>query len=287
MPPATSTDSTATATSREAEQSSLRLFAIIDGYGRKAPERALWRELVNLAIGDTSCLRDGARTVGASTLVLVAYAMYMRANPAGIIDGFSVRALATDCRIGREHAQAALRVLNRVGVFGSTRASRRKPAVYRMNLGGLDWGAVRARAGGMTRASGDRRSPLKGYVRTYRSGFLDMYCPAGRPGAAREASRDERSATPTAERRAGRARRKGSRPWAVCECGNAWPWTPETGGICDRCGADSDRRVFLRDFDGRHRIVATLDAGGRCEVCGENRPDRNGRCPGPVGVVTL
>ena len=78
-----------------------------------------------------------------------------------------------------------------------------------------------------------------------------------------------------------------TRPWAACECGNAWPWTPETGGVCDRCGPDSARKVLLRGFDGRHRIVAALSAGGRCEVCGQPRPDRHGRCPGPAGMVTL
>ena len=30
----------------------------------------------------------------------------------------------------------------------------------------------------------------------------------------------------------------------------------------------------------RHRIVAALDAGGKCEVCGELRPDPKGTCPG-------
>ena len=66
--------------------------------------------------------------------------------------------IAADCRIGREHAQAALRVLNRLQVFRSTRASRRRPACHRMNLGGLDWPAVRAR---VRRSSSDRGSPLE------------------------------------------------------------------------------------------------------------------------------
>ena len=30
----------------------------------------------------------------------------------------------------------------------------------------------------------------------------------------------------------------------------------------------------------RHRIVAWLEAGGKCEVCGEHRPDPKGTCPG-------
>ena len=30
----------------------------------------------------------------------------------------------------------------------------------------------------------------------------------------------------------------------------------------------------------RHRIVAALNAGGQCEVCGERQPDPKGRCPG-------
>ena len=140
------------------DQLSLRFFGLIEGYKRLPPDRALWRELVNLAIGTCKSFRDGVRTVSASTLVLVAYALYMRANSAGIIEEFSATLIAADCRIGREHAQAALRVLNRLQVFRSTRASRRRPACHRMNLGGLDWPAVRAR---VRRSSGDRGSPLE------------------------------------------------------------------------------------------------------------------------------
>ena len=143
----------------EPDQLSLRFFALIEGYKRLPPDRALWRELVNLAVGEPKSFRDGARTVSASTLVLVAYALYMRANSAGIIEDFSATLIASDCRIGREHAQAALRVLNRLHVFRSTRASRRRPACHRMNLGGLDWPAVRAR---LRRSSGDPGSPLSG-----------------------------------------------------------------------------------------------------------------------------
>ena len=142
----------------EPDQLSLRFFGLIEGYKRMPPERALWRELVNLAIGPCKSFRDGVRTVSASTLVLVAYALYMRANSAGIIEEFSTTLIAMDCRIGREHAQAALRVLNRLQVFRSTRASRRRPACHRMNLGGLDWPAVRAR---VKRPSGDPRSLLE------------------------------------------------------------------------------------------------------------------------------
>ena len=143
----------------EPDQLSLRFFALIEGYKRVPPDRALWRELVNLALGHPKSFRDGARTVSASTLVLVAYALYMRANSAGVVEDFSATLIAADCRIGREHAQAALRVLNRLHVFRSTRASRRRPACHRMNLGGLDWPTVRARL--KRSSSGDRGSLLE------------------------------------------------------------------------------------------------------------------------------
>ena len=143
----------------EPDQLSLRFFALIEGYKRVPPDRALWRELVNLAVGHLKSFRDGARTVSASTLVLVAYALYMRANSAGVVEDFSATLIAADCRIGREHAQAALRVLNRLHVFRSTRASRRRPACHRMNLGGLDWPTVRARL--KRSSSGDRGSLLE------------------------------------------------------------------------------------------------------------------------------
>ena len=170
MPPATRIDSTAKATDREAEQLQLRFFAVLDGYGRNPPERALWRELVNLALGQVKTLMHCERQVSTEAVHHVALALYMRANEAGIIEGFSVPTLAADCRLDERTIRGAMQVLNRLHVVRSSRTSRRKPALHRMNLGGLDWPAVRARAGAsagtMPGLSAGMVPALKGYVRT-------------------------------------------------------------------------------------------------------------------------
>ena len=234
----------------EPDQLSLRFFALIEGYKRVPPDRALWRELVNLAIGHCKSFRDGARTVSASTLVLVAYALYMRANSAGIIEDFSATLIATDCRIGREHSQAALRVLNRLHVFQSTRASRRRPASHRMNLGGLDWPAVRARVRRpsgdpgsllehpsgdpgslLEHPSGDPGSPLSGDPGSPLKSYTESDHIHGSPAAA--------VPTTTAQKERSAAAARITCPNPACN-GHSWP--AANGPVCARCYRDTSYR---------------------------------------------
>ena len=144
--PATGNDPIASERHREPDQLQLRFFALLEGYGRNAPERALWRELLNLALETQQRFDVGGHTVRAADVHHVALAVYMRANNAGVIEEFSLPLLAADTRQSERTVRAAVKALNALGVFRSTRPSRRKPAVHRMNLGGLDWPAVRARA---------------------------------------------------------------------------------------------------------------------------------------------
>ena len=142
------------------QQLQLRFFALIDGYGRNPPERALWRELIELALSQTRTFMHCDRPVAAEAVHHVALALYMRANEAGIIEGFSAPLLSADCRLNERTIKACMHVLRELRVIRSSRPSRRRPAVHRMNLGGLDWSAVRARA----KSSGGTMPPLKGYV---------------------------------------------------------------------------------------------------------------------------
>lgn len=139
-------DSTAPAVEREPDQLSLRLFARVGRYGRNPPERALWRELIDIAMQSDPRFEVGGHTVRAADVHHVALAVYMRANDGGVVEDFSLWRLAADTRRSERTVRAAVKVLNALRVFRSTRPSRRKPAVHRLNVGGLDWPAVRARA---------------------------------------------------------------------------------------------------------------------------------------------
>ena len=142
--------STATATAAvhppETDQLALRLFATVGAYRSAPPDRALWRELLNLALGEHQTLRapDG-RPVATSTLWSVAATLWLRASSAGVVSGFPVRVLAGDCRLDRRTVRAALATLEELRVLRRVRYGRRAAAGYWLNVGGLDWPAVRRR----------------------------------------------------------------------------------------------------------------------------------------------
>lgn len=94
----------------------------------------------------------GGYGVSASAAHHVALALYMRADPNGVVGQFAIPVLARDTRCGERTVRAAIKVLNRLCIFRSTRAGRRRPASHRMNLGGLDWPTVRARCGAASNA---------------------------------------------------------------------------------------------------------------------------------------
>lgn len=147
------------------DQLQLRLFERIGAMRGAPPERALWRELLDLAIGDRSAVRapDG-RPVDASTLWAVGWTFYALGNSAGIINGVNVETVARYCRVSARHVKAARAILRSWHVIKVERPSRRKPEIVKLNLGGLDWPAVRRRAAAERRRlrspGGDMVSPL-------------------------------------------------------------------------------------------------------------------------------
>ncbi|MCY3933664.1 MAG: hypothetical protein OYL41_11120 [Acidobacteriota bacterium] len=126
-------------------QLTLRFFALVDGMRRKPPERGLWRELLNLALGDVRAFVHGSRPVAAAAVWSVGWTLYGRADEAGIVEGFSVPIIAADSRLGERTVRGAVALLRQWRILKMERPSRRAPARWRMNLGGLDWPAVRAR----------------------------------------------------------------------------------------------------------------------------------------------
>ena len=138
------------------------LLAVFERWTKPPPERALWRELIHLGIGDVQTFTHAGRPVAAGVVHHVALALYMRSDAAGVIDGFSIERIAADCRIGERSVRASLGVLRRFRAVKMDRSrGRRQSAIWLMNLGGLDWPAVRQR---VARSYADRpqRLPLDG-----------------------------------------------------------------------------------------------------------------------------
>ncbi|MCY3786096.1 MAG: hypothetical protein OXG47_05135 [bacterium] len=99
-----------------------------------------------MAIGDVRAFVHGSRPVAAAAVWSVGWTLYGRADEAGIVEGFSVPIIAADSRLGERTVRGAVALLRQWRVLKMERPSRRAPARWRMNLGGLDWPAVRARA---------------------------------------------------------------------------------------------------------------------------------------------
>ena len=135
----------------EPEQLQLRFFAILDGFRRKPPERALWRVLIHTALAKTEAFTVRGRRISAEAVHHVALALYMHADSAGVIHEFSEVSLAEQCRMSERNIRAARQVLNELRVVRSTPRRGPKPGMHRMNLGGLDWPTVRRRAGTSSR----------------------------------------------------------------------------------------------------------------------------------------
>lgn len=149
----------------ESDQLQLRLFRRVGAMRGTPPERALWRELLDLAIGHRAavCAPDG-RSVDAAALWAIGWTLYALGNSAGIISGVNIATVARYCRLSTRHVKAARAILRDWRVIKVERPSRRQPEVVKLNLGGLDWPAVRRRAAAERRrlkhASGDTTSPL-------------------------------------------------------------------------------------------------------------------------------
>ena len=162
----------------EPDQLELRFFAIVDGFTRRPPERALWRVLIDTALAKTDVFTArGGRRISAEAVHHVALAFYMQADAAGVIHEFSEEFIGEQCRMSKRNVHAARQVLNDLRVVRSIPARGRRPGVHRMNLGGLDWPAVRQRVARTRR--GDMVSPQSGPGDGRRG---DMVSPQSGPG---------------------------------------------------------------------------------------------------------
>ena len=299
-------------------QLGLRFWPIIDrGTGRPA-ERGLWRDLVSLAIGARGSFQVGARTISASSVWSVALTLYMRANLDGIIAGFSLPVLAADCRLSREVVTAAVALLRGWRVVqmsrapkgkGKSKGGRRAAAIWRMNLGALDWPAVRARAERERKPtpdraptatqlpldcapteheptaatpSGDAQSPLSGDAQSPLSGDAQSPLSGDAQSPLKGYVRREDQDLPPNPPKGGQAKATVTRQPEDPAAGAAARdrYLAKLAEVAHGKGMTAQRppRPSLRR---RHIVVAGLAGGGQCAVCGEVRPSRRAACPGP------
>lgn len=120
----------------------LALFARIGSFRNPPPDRALWREATALIIRTVDLAR-----VRVSALVLqhVMWGFYFLADAAGHVSGYTEQQLATEFCCSKREVQRVVAIVNGIAVR-RVRKNRRAPADYYLNLGGLNWAAVRRRA---------------------------------------------------------------------------------------------------------------------------------------------
>ena len=151
-------------------QLQLRLFERLDGYRGVPPERAVWRELLAVAIQHPAYL-VGTGRVSSEAVHHVGVQMFMHADDAGIVGvpkgdgriyGISNAQLAGESGMNERTTRRALRVIELLAIArGVTAAdaardprlvvSRRRGRIWRMHVDGLDWRQPRARLAQRTR----------------------------------------------------------------------------------------------------------------------------------------
>ena len=130
------------------QQIHLRLFAWIDSARGRVPERALWRETIDLAIltAEATAFVVHGRKIAVAVVHHLAWVIYSLTNSAGLAHA-SDEDLAQHAHLrDPKMVSRALIILNRIHAVRSTRDSRRTKRIHAMNLGGLSWPAIRQRA---------------------------------------------------------------------------------------------------------------------------------------------
>ena len=223
-------------------QLELRLFARLDAWRRTPPDRALFRELIDVALGDADHFMDGARKVNADHVHHVACLLFNRSNEAGIIEGFSLATIAKDGRKCARTVKSCCNVLRRLHVYRSSRPrGLRSPAQHRLNAGGMTWPAVRKRA------QRDQRERAKADLlqdAEWCPGVTTEWC----PGVTTQEVLVEKNQTPRSAAAAGSVRTGDPKRPGTESAGSA---PPRKGGA-SVLSAEVERRVdalLLEDLD--------------------------------------
>ena len=151
-PPPASPDEHQALAPDDPQQLELRLFERLDQFRGIPPEKGLWRELLDVAIGSAKTFSAHGLTISAAFLHHVAWALFGRTNRAGTAE-ITDQELANDIRrpTSRGRVTAALTVMRRLRISRPTRLKRQGARIHSLNLGGLDWPAIRRRAAAATK----------------------------------------------------------------------------------------------------------------------------------------
>ena len=123
-------------------QIGLALFGRVAGLRTPPPDRALWREATELILRTVDL---GSLQVSELLVQHVLWGLYFLADAAGRVTGYTEPDLASAMHCSRRQVHNVLQIVSGIAVR-RTRKSRRAPVEYHLNLGGLDWPAVRRRA---------------------------------------------------------------------------------------------------------------------------------------------
>ena len=253
----------------ESEQLHLRFFAVIRGYTSTPPERALWRELLDTAIATMTSFTVRGRSVAATLVHHVGLALYFEADAAGKI-ALAQRRLAKRCRRPQASIARALAVLERIHVIQRHRTSRREAEIIALNLGGLSWRAIRARAKDCRTASKTPELPFGSASDGTRPSLSDGTRPS--PSAVRTVLREQDLPAAASEYRGGGDRNASERPDAQQQQQNLLPQTTKPAAN-ERTSAGTKKSAITETTDERARkrfegLVATIAT--RTRVAGGN-----------------
>ena len=291
------------------QQLALRLFGRIAEFRGVPPEKGLWRELLDVAIGSVETFTANGKTISAAFLHHVAWALFGRTDLAGVAE-VTDQELANDIRRpgSRSRVTATLVVMRRLGISRPTRLNRHGARLHALNVGGLDWPAVRRRvAAGRKKPSGGgvhaTQLKLLGGVHTTPLGLLGGVhtTPQESVRTVEQISVPEAVADPSRASSADRRREQQQRTQTRLEglLGAVAARARQLGHPFDE--ADERRRLAAGEIDvealqaladdleaeladrgdvRRHRIMPGLDGGGRCAVCGQRPSSETELCPG-------
>ena len=182
----------------------LRLLALVGRMRGNPPEKGLFREALNAALGTRQTFRHGGHSVARRDVHHCAWVTYGFCDADASVQGRSIPEIAAEMSVSPRTARACLGVLTDRGFLVALRQSRRTPAIYDLSL--LRW--VRTKIEALRTGTGDvpsaaHRAGLDVPSAAHRAG-LDVPSAAHRagldvPSAAHRAGLD----VPSAAHRAG------------------------------------------------------------------------------------
>ena len=136
-------------------QIALRFWPIIEGLSRNGPcpERALWRELLRVGLAGVARFEHRGRPYSATAVHHVGLMIYFLADRRGVVEDRSIQDIADEIpSMAFQTVQGCLQVIARLRLVREIKTGRRSSNRWEMNLGGVSWSTIRARAKAIRRS---------------------------------------------------------------------------------------------------------------------------------------